>query len=627
MAATIRPWLRRHAALLTLGACISLGGWLHPEPLEQLDLAYTDQVQRWGGTSAPPADITIVAVDAYSLQQAANVDLSSQDELQDLKHWPWPRRLHGLVLTRLIEAGAKVVGFDLLFDTPSVHGPNDDLAFARSLGQHRKQVVLGMQVLNSQGPVAGLSLQPLHPVLVPSGQAPGLGLLNGQPDADGVLRQRPGDAANRLRRMLGTDVPQGFAVALLQQAGVQQPDSSTSSEVLLKLYGPPRTIRTIPIWNLLDNTSYAALKASNTLNDQWVLIGPTAALFQDLHQTALGGAEEMPGVEIHATELANRLEGRGLRAASLPSGWHLLLGIGVILIGLQLERWERPLVRIGVTTGLSSLIGLAGFLSIQLTDQAIPAASMMASIVALGLVSSGDATMRLQWQRRKLRRDLARYLSPAVAAEIAQQPDNAEALLGGRELNVVVLMSDIRGFTAFTQGMTRQGKVRELVERLNQYFGDVVDVIHSEGGTVDKFIGDAVLAVFGAPLQRSGSENALAAIRAALAMQQRLAQLNAHWRADGQPTWDQVIALSDGWVISGNIGSENRMDYTVIGDAVNTASRLESIAKQCNQTIVVSEGMASQLPEDIPLQNLGSFDIRGQGQQRVFALKTAQNSN
>ncbi len=369
------------------------------------------------------------------------------------------------------------------------------------------------------------------------------------------------------------------------------------------------------------------MKASNTLNDQWVLIGPTAALFQDLHQTALGGAEEMPGVEIHATELANRLEGRGLRAASLPSGWHLLLGIGVILIGLQLERWERPLVRIGVTTGLSSLIGLAGFLSIQLTDQAIPAASMMASIVALGLVSSGDATMRLQWQRRKLRRDLARYLSPAVAAEIAQQPDNAEALLGGRELNVVVLMSDIRGFTAFTQGMTRQGKVRELVERLNQYFGDVVDVIHSEGGTVDKFIGDAVLAVFGAPLQRSGSENALAAIRAALAMQQRLAQLNAHWRADGQPTWDQVIALSDGWVISGNIGSENRMDYTVIGDAVNTASRLESIAKQCNQTIVVSEGMASQLPEDIPLQNLGSFDIRGQGQQRVFALKTAQNSN
>ena len=252
---------------------------------------------------------------------------------------------------------------------------------------------------------------------------------------------------------------------------------------------------------------------------------------------------------------------------------------------------------------------------------------MMASIVALGLVSSGDATMRLQWQRRKLRRDLARYLSPAVAAEIAQQPDNAEALLGGRELNVVVLMSDIRGFTAFTQGMTRQGKVRELVERLNQYFGDVVDVIHSEGGTVDKFIGDAVLAVFGAPLQRSGSENALAAIRAALAMQQRLAQLNAQWRADGQPTWDQVIALSDGWVISGNIGSENRMDYTVIGDAVNTASRLESIAKQCNQTIVVSEGMATQLPEDIPLQNLGSFDIRGQGQQRVFALKTAQNSN
>ena len=627
MAKALRPWLRSHAAVLTLGACIGLGGWLRPQDLRQLDVAYTDQVQRWSGTSPPPADITIVAIDAYSLQQAANVDLSTQKELQELKHWPWPRRLHGLVLTRLIEAGAKVVGFDLLFDTPSLHGSDDDLAFAKSLEQHREQVVLGTQVLNSQGPVAGLSLQTLHPMLVPSERAPGLGLLNGQPDTDGVLRQRPGDAANRLRRMLGTDVPPGFAVALLQQAGVHPPEHGTTSELLLKHYGPPRTIRTIPIWSLLDNTSYAALKASNTLQDQWVLIGPTAALFQDLHQTALGGAEEMPGVEIHATELANRLEGRGLRASVLPDWWGLLLGAGVILISLQLERWDRPLVRFGLTAALSGMIGLAGFLSIQLSDQALPAASTMAALLALGLVSSGDATVKLQWQRRRLRRDLARYLSPAVAAEIAQQPDNAEVLLGGRELHVVVLMSDIRGFTAFTQDMTREGKVRELVERLNLYFGDVVEVIHQEGGTVDKFIGDAVLAVFGAPLQQSGSDNALAAVKAALAMQQRLTQLNAQWRADGQPTWDQVIALSDGWVISGNIGSATRMDYTVIGDAVNTASRLESIAKQCDQAIVISEGMAAQLPKELPLHDLGSFEIRGQGQQRVFALESAQNSN
>ena len=149
-----------------------------------------------------------------------------------------------------------------------------------------------------------------------------------------------------------------------------------------------------------------------------------------------------------------------------------------------------------------------------------------------------------------------------------------------------------------------------------------MDAVHSEEGTVDKFIGDAVLAVFGAPLQKTSSTNVLAAVKTAIALQQRLAILNRAWIAEGQSPWDQVVVLSYGWVVSGNIGCASRMDYTVIGDAVNTASRLEAIAKQCGQAIVMSAAVAEHLSGDWTLQDLGTFPIRGQGEQRVFALKT-----
>jgi len=279
------------------------------------------------------------------------------------------------------------------------------------------------------------------------------------------------------------------------------------------------------------------------------------------------------------------------------------------------------------------LLGSAGLLTavsaalIVWAGLQLPVVGLAAGIALTGFLSSGEATVHLQWQRRRLRRTLGRYLSPAVAAEIADQPEEADGLLGGRLADVVVLMSDIRGFTAFTQTMTDQGRVKELVERLNRYFGEVVDAVHAEEGTVDKFIGDAVLAVFGAPLPREAPSNARAAIRAALSLQERLARLNKEWTAEGQPAWEQVVVLSYGWVVSGNIGCSNRMDYTVIGDAVNTASRLEAVAKQCNASIVMSEAVAQMLPSELCTQDLGTFQIRGQGLQRVFALRTDTDQN
>ena len=621
--------MRRHLSVVGLGMAISVGGLIEPTALLGMEVHFTDFAQHLRGIRSAPEGITIVAIDDYSLQQAANVDLSREQTLQQLGQWPWPRAVHALVLQRLVDAGAAVVGIDLLFDTPSVHGPGDDLQFAKALRRYRDKVVLGQQALNSRGAVAGLSLLQTTPALRQSLHPDSFGLLNGEPDADGTIRRRPSDVAAELRARLGPAVPPGMAEALLKKTK-RLDILNTSGDAggrLLNPYGPPRTIPTIPIWEVLESKGFESLRRSRRLKDQIVLIGPTASVLQDLHETVFSGAEGMPGVEIHATELANRIDNRGIIPIPPPPGWPVAMGILVIVIGVAISRWERPLIRLGLMATLGGALLLLGLLSVRMLDVGLPVSSSAAALLLLGIVSSADATVRLQWQRRRLRQSLGRYLSPAVAAEIADQPNEANDLLGGQLINVVVLMSDIRGFTAFTKDMTERGDVRGLVQRLNTYFSEVVDAIHLEQGTVDKFIGDAVLAVFGAPVQRPDAVNAEAAVRAALSIHERLNRLNAQWEAEGQDQWNQVIALSYGWVVSGNIGSPVRMDYTVIGDAVNTASRLESIAKQCNESIVISDALAQQLEGKWPLRPLGDFAIRGQGSQDVYGLQIPETDS
>ncbi|WP_041435290.1 CHASE2 domain-containing protein [Synechococcus sp. CC9605] len=614
-------WIRRFGPTLLLSGLVLTVGGVGKERLSQLDLRFADWVQETRGPRNAPKGVVIVAIDDFSLQQAANADLSRDPLLQNLNQWPWPRRVHVKVLERLFEAGASAVGFDLLFEAPSSHGTDDDAAFAGALRRYRDRVALGVQVLSGRGPVASMSLLDLTPALQPADQSLNRGLLNGSPDPDGVIRRRPGHSAAEMRQHLGSSVPDGLAKTLLELANA---DINLDDKLLdlLDPYGPPGTIPTISIWELLDANAFLTIKKSGVLRDATVLVGPTAAVFQDLHPAVFSGAQGMPGVELHATEVANRLEDRSLRWIPAPPGWNLAMALLVLVAGISTSRQERPLPRLGVLLAASGVLVTAGAWLIAWGGLLLPVLGPTVCLILTGIVSSADATLRLQWQRRRLRRTLGRYLSPAVAAEIADQPEEADELLGGKLMDVVVLMSDIRGFTTFTQEMTQRGDVKGLVDRLNTYFSEVVDAVHSQGGTVDKFVGDAVLAVFGAPLQKTSSTNVIAGVKTAITLQQRLAALNRTWVSQGQSPWKQVVVLSYGWVVSGNIGCSSRMDYTVIGDAVNTASRLEAIAKQCGQSIVMSAAVAEHLPSDWRVQNLGTFPIRGQGQQQVFALKT-----
>ena len=176
---SLRQWLHRNSTVLILSGVVAVSGGLSSAWLSSVELRFAGMVQETRGLRPVPDRLMIVAIDDFSLQQAANVDLSDDPLLQSLSQWPWPRQIHATVLDRLIEAGATVVGFDLLFESPSSHGETDDAAFAEALQRHREQVVLGVQVLSTRGPVAGMSLLDVTPGLQPADGTLHRGLLNG----------------------------------------------------------------------------------------------------------------------------------------------------------------------------------------------------------------------------------------------------------------------------------------------------------------------------------------------------------------------------------------------------------------------------------------------------------------
>ena len=619
-----RAGIRQHLALVVLTSAITSWAVLFPETLNHWELRLIQLAQQARGIRPSPSGVTVVAIDNFSLNQAEQADLSDQTELHQLVRWPWPRNIYSLVLNRLFAAGSKAVAIDLLLDSPSLHGPHDDAGLAQQLQRHHRHVVLGAQIRESQGGVGGLSLIRPTDQLLAGANSISLGLLNGFADADGIIRQRPSDYGRSLQPTFGEELPDSLATSLLEQAGVSQPALQPNNQWqdLLDPYGPPGSINTYPIWEVLDKRRYAELKDAGAFKNQLVLIGPTATVLQDRHNAVFAGPLGMPGVELHATEVANRLEQRSLQFHPMTSAWAVAIGIAVLVSSIATDRWKRPLSKLAAHLTIALGAFGIGLLLISSTGLTIWLFSYGAAIVLAGITSSSEATLQLQWQRRRLRNSLERYLSPAIAAEIAAQPEEADGMLGGKEVDVVILMSDIRRFTAITQNMSEQGKIPELVERLNQYFSCVVETLHAHGATVDKFIGDACLAVFGTPRNRGSKQEVSSALEAAIEIGHKLDKLNQHWQGQGDEPWEQVIALSYGKVISGNIGSSSRMDYTVIGDAVNTASRLESIAKATNQTIVLSQSIVDFVEDQSQLIDLGCFDIRGQSNQNVYAWKS-----
>jgi adenylate cyclase len=209
-------------------------------------------------------------------------------------------------------------------------------------------------------------------------------------------------------------------------------------------------------------------------------------------------------------------------------------------------------------------------------------------------------------EKRVIKRLFSRYVAPDVFSHLMADPSRAK--LGGDRREMTVLFSDIRGFTAATE----RARAEEIVGRLNEYFTRMVKVLFEHRGTLDKFVGDGVMALFGAPLE--DPEHAEHAVMAALAMRRELAALNREWAAMGRPAVDIGIGINTGEMVAGNIGSHTIMSYTVIGDAANLGSRLESLNKEYGTHIIVSESTRARLKGRYHIRPLGEAVVKGRAQ-------------
>lgn len=334
--------------------------------------------------------------------------------------------------------------------------------------------------------------------------------------------------------------------------------------------------------------------------DKIVFIGLTASGLVDVFQTPFGRQGLMPGIQLHASMADSILSNRFIRPAS---GLTRIVAIvaGAVVVGLLTAL--LPFAG-AAPAAVLAMCGFAFYTVVAFraglwVDMAEPLSAM-----ALALFAGTAYQYFVEGsQKRVVKKLFGRYVSKDVYDQLIADPERAA--LGGARRDMSVLFSDIRGFTSVTE----KGQPEELVAQLNEYFSRMVEIVFRHNGTVDKFVGDMVMALFGAPLD--DPQHAEHAVAAAVDMVRELGELNAKWAAEGRVPLDIGLGVNSGEMIAGNIGSSSIMSYTVIGDNVNLGSRLESANKDYKTRIIISDATRARLTGTYDLRPLGDVIVKG----------------
>ncbi|NNM30786.1 MAG: CHASE2 domain-containing protein, partial [Akkermansiaceae bacterium] len=346
-----------------------------------------------------------------------------------------------------------------------------------------------------------------------------------------------------------------------------------------------------------------------------VLVGPTAPRFQDNHRTPSG---HLLGPQLHLQALGCLLEDSFWKEPPPWAEWALLAGLA--LAGMVLVRMVRnPVALLGAVLALAAALVLGCGVLADRTG--VLFTGFPGLLALLGVTISGGAVEFFveRARRRRLHRHLQRSVSADVADQMVRSPGGYFEMARGRRRKVVVLFSDVRGFTARSE----QTAPEELVEQLNEYFSRMVRIVFSRGGTLDKFIGDAVMATWGGLSDEPYDDLVQSAVSAAAEMQKALEELNADWERRGLQPFEAGIGIHFGEAVVGEIGSDERSDFTAIGDAVNVASRIEGLTKHLQVPVLMTGEAAAKLGRDHSVLGLGRFGVAGR--KGVLELYTLAN--
>ncbi len=478
------------------------------------------------GPRRPPPNVVLVTVDDATLQQGDWFEGEGRipEWARGVGSLPWPRATYGMVAEKLLQAGARAVAVNVVFEGPSGKGAADDDALELRLRRYPGRVALAAEMLESSDSQGAGSLTYVRPerFLKAIGGTGALGLTNILAGTATEASRHPEAYASGVLVARGAEGHSALSSTLLRMGGQRSHQDDRLST--LNFYGPEGSFRRLPAWEVLDPERWKNHPLRKSLAGSLVLLGPVVAQGTDGYPTPYGS---LSGLEVLATATANSLRGDGLQPWPRSAPARALLALLPLLIVLAVARRRSGLRGRLVLVALMLVLQAAAVaVALQQANRWLPLLEPVSGLALLGLLYGGDAYLREGQERRRLRRTFERYVAPGVVAEILSDPESAQGILRGRLLEVTVLMTDIKGFTVLTKQRSGEGHSELHVRQLNEYLGAMVEVVMAHGGTVDKFIGDAVMAVFGSPVSRGVAEEASQAVRCALAMRQALAGLN-----------------------------------------------------------------------------------------------------
>ena len=587
-------WLLVLATFLVIELLV-LGG-----VFEGAELILYDAWFHLSGVHSPGSQVVVLAMDDPSIQKLGPL--------------PWPRSVMAELLDKLDEA--RVVGFDIMFDLPSK--PQEDQALAAAIARQGRVVLASRFYFEkaANGKTVEVLAEPLPEFMKGTVD---LGFINMPTDIDNVVRHVPLVDVNMFRApfpalglavgLAATDVPPG-ALKLEHGrllAGSRAIPVDRLNMALTGFWGPQGTFKTYSCIDVLDGKVPAA-----ALSGKIVLIGPESPVYDDYYNTpytssnlVLAGALPTPGVEIHASVVQSFLDGRWYRRLPTTANLAILFLVG-LLTALVLNRrspWQGLLLLLGmavVVSGSAFLLWNFDRLWINL------AAPLALIILDYGSITAADF-LQSELERRRTRAMFSRYVSPAVVDEIMKDP--TRVALGGERMMVTVMFTDIRGFTAYSE--KKQPEV--VVQRLNQYLTATTKLILEAEGTLDKYLGDGLMAVFGAPIPLK--DHVQRAIRVAEDIEEAVRKLNEYWVAAGEIPLQVGVGINSGPALMGNVGSPERMEYTAIGEDVNLASRVEGLTKNFGTLVCISERSVQLLSEEerqsLGLRYVGQAEVKG----------------
>ncbi len=600
---------RRIAKALLLGVAVSiavtgasqlgaLSGW--ETRAVDVFLFFRDRV--------PAPEIVLVVIDDDSFEALGARQPLPRDYLADLADF-------------LLRSGARVVAFDVVLKSASVPA-EDAVLIATARRWHDRgngRLVFASVATPETGPGG-----PVYSMAAPfTADLPvAFGFANAPVGADGIIRRAApvlpdagggflpslalaalagyaGHPPDELARALKTSGPDGVSLPVRTSTGGVMPAEPVATRALartpwrVEYAGPAGTMAAFPSGAIRAAAqSGVQPDADNPFNGKIVFVGATFTDSRDFFPTPLG---LMPGVEIHANIAHTLLSRRAL----LPPNWALNLSVlvGACVMVSLLSLWLRPLWVTIVSLGVVAVFAVVSY---EAYTQGGYWLDFVGPMLGMLIYIQGSRLLA----RRRLTSAFGEYVSPEVMDRVMLEG----ARLGGEVRTVSVLMSDLRGFTTMAEKL----QPAQITEIMNEYMTAMVEVIMSHRGMVSDFIGDGILAFFGAP--SDDADHAWHATQTALGMQAALARLNAAWEREGRPSLSMGIAVNTGEVFAGNVGSPKKKKYAVMGDPVNTVSRMEGQNRELGTSILISEATLAAVKGRVVVNDRGAVKVKGKAQ-------------